>query len=417
MAVKIPIYMDYHATTPVDPEVLQAMLPYFREHFGNPSSRTHLFGWSAEAAVEQAREQLSRLIGCKPMEIVFTSGAGESDNLALKGVAWALRDRGNHIITTAVEHRAVLDSCGRLEKEGFDVTVLPVDKTGMVDPVQLEGAITDRTILVSVIAAHNEIGTVQPLAEIGRVCRERGVLFHSDAAQALGKIPLDVEEMRVDLLSFSAHKLYGPKGIGALFVRMGKPPIALTPLLDGGGQERGYRSGTLNVPGIVGFGKACEVASRVMTEERERLTGLRERLKTGIFGRVDGVHLNGHPDRRLPGNMNLSFSRVEGEALLLSMKDVAVSSGSACASGAMKPSYVLLALGVSEELAQASIRFGLGRWSTEEEVDYTVEKVGERVEQLRAMSGGLARAQSRGLSRADSTGSPQAGSRGRGAPR
>ncbi len=397
MGVRLPIYMDYHATTPVDPEVLEAMLPYLREHFGNPSSRVHVFGWTAEAAVEQGREQLSQLIGCKPIEIIFTSGAGESDNLAVKGVAWASRDRGNHIITTVVEHRAVLDACGRLEKEGFDVTYLPVDRTGMVDPCQVEEAITDRTILVSVIAAHNEIGTIQQLAEIGRICRDRGVLFHSDAAQALGKVRLRVDEVYADLLSFSAHKLYGPKGIGALFVRKTKSAVKLTPLLDGGGQERGLRSGTHNVPGVVGFGKACEVASRLMAEEGERLTGLRERLKAGIVERIEGVYLNGHPERRLPGNLNLSFAQVEGEALLLSMKDVAVSSGSACSSASMKPSYVLVALGVSEELAKASIRFGLGRWSTEAEVDYTVDKLAERVERLRAMSRGLPRAESRGV--------------------
>lgn len=400
MAVKIPIYMDYHATTPVDPEVLEAMLPFFGEHFGNPSSRTHVFGWTAESAVEKAREQLSQLIGCQPMEIVFTSGAGEADNLALKGTAWAARDRGNHIITTAIEHRAVLDACGWLEKEGFDVTYLPVDRSGLVDPLQVEEAITDRTILVSVIAAHNEIGTIQPIAAIGRICRDRGVLFHSDAAQALGKVPLRVDEMHGDLLSFSAHKLYGPKGVGALYVRMTKPAVRLVPLLNGGGQERGHRSGTHNVPGIVGFGKACEVASRLMAEEGKRLTALRERLKEGILERVDDVHVNGHPERRLPGNLNLSFARVEGVALLLSMKDVAVSSGSACASGSMKPSYVLRAVGVSEELAKASIRFGLGRWSSEEEVDYTVGKVTERVERLRAMSGGPPRAGSSGSPRA-----------------
>ncbi|MFQ5658006.1 MAG: IscS subfamily cysteine desulfurase [Candidatus Methylomirabilales bacterium] len=388
MAVNLPIYMDYHATTPVDPEVLEAMLPYFRDHFGNPSSRTHVFGWTAESAVEKSRDQLSHLIGCKPMEIVFTSGATEANNVALKGVAWASRDRGNHIITTAIEHHSVLDACGRLEKEGFDVTYLPVDRTGLVDPLQLEDAITDRTIVVSVIAAHNEIGTIEPLAEIGRICKSRGVLFHSDAAQALGKISLKVDETHVDLLSFSAHKLYGPKGVGALYVRMSKPAVRLIPLFDGGGQERDRRSGTQNVPGIVGFGKACEVASRVMAEEEKWLAGLRERLKTRIFQRVDGVSLNGHPERRLPGNLNLSFARVEGEALLLSMKDVAISSGSACTSTSMEPSYVLLALGVSEELATASIRFGLGRWSTEEEVDYTVEKLAERVERLRAMSSG-----------------------------
>lgn len=387
MTLKLPIYMDYHATTPVDPEVLEAMLPYFREHFGNPSSRTHVFGWTAESAVEKSREQLGQLIGCKPMEVVLTSGATEANNLALKGVAWASRDRGNHIVTTAIEHHGVLDACGRLQKEGFDVTYLPVDRNGLVDPFQVEEAMTDRTILVSVIAAHNEIGTVQPLAEIGRMCKARGVLFHADAAQALGKIALKVDDIHADLLSFSAHKLYGPKGVGALYCRMTRPAVKLVPLFDGGGQERGRRSGTHNVPGIVGFGKACEVASRVMAEEGKRLTRLREYLKSAIFRRIDGVYLNGHPERRLPGNLNLSFARVEGEALLLSMKDVAVSSGSACTSTTMKPSHVLLALGVRDELARANIRFGLGRWSTEEEVDYTVEKLTERVARLRAMSG------------------------------
>ena len=391
MAVKLPIYMDYHATTPVDPEVLEAMLPYFREQFGNPSSRTHAFGWTAEAAVEKAREQLSQLVGCKPMEVVFTSGATESDNLALKGVAWASRDRGNHIVTTAIEHHAVLDACRRLEKEGCDVTYLPVDRAGLVDPVQVAEAITDRTILVSVIAAHNEIGTIQPLADIGRLCRARAVLFHSDAAQALGKIPLAVDEIHADLVSFSAHKLYGPKGVGALYVRMTRPAVKLTPLLDGGGQERGRRAGTQNVAGIVGFGKACDIASRVMVEEGRRLSALREHLKAGILRRIDAVYLNGHPERRLPGNLNLSFAGVEGEALLLSMKDVAVSSGSACTSSRIEPSYVLRALGVSEELATASIRFGLGRWTTEEEVEFTVEKLTERVGRLRAMAAGWAR--------------------------
>ncbi|MFQ5846563.1 MAG: IscS subfamily cysteine desulfurase [Candidatus Methylomirabilales bacterium] len=396
MGVRLPIYMDYHATTPVDAEVLEAMLPYFGERFGNPSSRTHVFGWTAESAVEKAREQLGQLIACKPMEVVFTSGATESNNLALKGVAWASRDRGNHIITTAIEHHAVLDACHRLEKEGFDVTYLPVDRTGLADPLQVEEAITDRTILVSVIAAHNEIGTIQPLAEIGRICRARGVLFHSDAAQALGKIPLRVDEVHADFLSFSAHKLYGPKGVGGLYVRMTRPAVKLIPLQDGGGQERGRRSGTQNVPGIVGFGQACEVASRVMAEEGRRLTTLRERLKEGIVRRIDGVHLNGHPERRLPGNLNLSFARVEGEALLLSMKDVAVSSGSACTSTSMEPSYVLRALGVDDALARSSIRFGLGRWSTEEEVDFTIEKLAERVGRLRAMWSGPPRAKSSG---------------------
>ncbi|MFQ5840046.1 MAG: IscS subfamily cysteine desulfurase [Candidatus Methylomirabilales bacterium] len=386
--MKLPIYMDYHATTPVDPEALAAMQPYFREEFGNPSSRTHVFGWNAEAAVERAREQVAALIGARPAEIVFTSGATEADNLAIKGAAWAYREKGQHLITTVIEHHAVLDACRALERDGFRVTYLPVDKFGLVDPVAVEEAITDETILISVIAAHNEIGTVEPLEEISRVSRDRGVLLHTDAAQALGKIPFRVDQIGADLVSLSGHKVYGPKGIGALYVRLSRPAVRLIPLLDGGGQERGRRSGTQNVPAIVGFGKACEVAGRVMIEEGVRLRALRERLKAGIVGRISQVHVNGHLERRLPGNLNVSFERVEGEALLLSMKDVAVSSGSACTSTTMEPSYVLLALGVAEDLARASIRFGLGRWSSAEEVDYAVERLAERVERLRAMSSG-----------------------------
>lgn len=388
MGLKLPIYMDYHATTPVDPEALAAMQPYFREEFGNPSSRTHVFGWNAEAAVERAREQVAALIGARPAEIVFTSGATEADNLAIKGAAWAYREKGQHLITTVIEHHAVLDACRALERDGFRVTYLPVDKFGLVDPVAVEEAITDETILISVIAAHNEIGTVEPLEEISRVSRDRGVLLHTDAAQALGKIPFRVDQIGADLVSLSGHKVYGPKGIGALYVRLSRPAVRLIPLLDGGGQERGRRSGTQNVPAIVGFGKACEVAGRVMIEEGVRLRALRERLKAGIVGRISQVHVNGHLERRLPGNLNVSFERVEGEALLLSMKDVAVSSGSACTSTTMEPSYVLLALGVAEDLARASIRFGLGRWSSAEEVDYAVERLAERVERLRAMSSG-----------------------------
>ncbi|MGH7407712.1 MAG: IscS subfamily cysteine desulfurase [Candidatus Methylomirabilales bacterium] len=386
MAVKLPIYMDYHSTTPVDPEVLEAMLPYFREHFGNAASRNHAFGWNAEAAVDRAREQIGSLIGCKPQEIVFTSGATESDNLAIKGVAYAMKHKGDHIVTSVIEHHAVLDSCKRLEKEGFRVTYLPVDKAGLVDPMAVEEAITDKTILVTIMYANNEIGVLQPVKEIGTICRQKGIVFHSDAVQAVGKIPARVDDLNVDFMSLTAHKMYGPKGVGALYVRMTKPPVKLVPLMDGGGHERGRRSGTLAVPGIVGLGAACVKCERVMEEESKRLVGLRERLKKGIFERLDHVYLNGHPERRLPGNCNISFEFVEGESLLMAMKEVAVSSGSACTSATLEPSYVLMALGVGEELAHSSIRFGLGRWNTEEEVDFVVEKVGERVKRLREMS-------------------------------
>jgi cysteine desulfurase len=392
MAIRLPIYMDHHATTPVDPEVLEAMLPYFREHFGNAASRNHVFGWNAEAAVDRAREQIGSLIGCRPQEIVFTSGATESDNLAIKGAAYALRHRGDHLITSAIEHHAVLDSCRRLEKEGFRVTYLPVDRTGQVDPLAVEEAITDRTILVSIMAANNETGVLQPVREIGAICRGKGVLFHSDAVQAVGKIPCRVENLHVDLMSLTAHKMYGPKGIGALYVRMTKPPIVLVPLIDGGGHERGRRSGTLPVPGIVGLGAASAKCERVMGEEARRLTALRERLGSGIFGRLDHVVLNGHPEDRLPGSLNLSFGFVEGESLLMAMKDVALSSGSACTSATLEPSYVLRAMGVEEELAHSSLRFGLGRGNTEEEVDFVVEKLAERVQRLREMSPGYAAA-------------------------
>jgi cysteine desulfurase len=386
MAVKLPIYMDYHSTTPVEPEVLEAMLPYFREHFGNAASRNHAFGWNAEAAVDHAREQIGSLIGCKPQEIVFTSGATESDNLAIKGVAYAMKHRGDHIVTSVIEHHAVLDSCRRLEKEGFRVTYLPVDKAGLVDPMAVEETITDKTILVTIMYANNEIGVLQPVKEIGAICRQKGIVFHSDAVQAVGKIPARVDDLNVDLMSLTAHKMYGPKGVGALYVRMTKPPVKLVPLMDGGGHERGRRSGTLAVPGIVGLGAACVKCERVMEEESKRLVGLRERLKKGIFERLDHVYLNGHPEKRLPGNCNISFEFVEGESLLMAMKEVAVSSGSACTSATLEPSYVLMALGVGEELAHSSIRFGLGRWNTEEEVDFVVEKVGERVKRLREMS-------------------------------
>lgn len=386
MALKLPIYMDHHATTPVAPEVFEAMRPYFMEHFGNAASRNHAFGWAAESAVDAARSQIAHLIGCKPVELVLTSGATEADNLAIKGVAYAYREKGNHVITCQIEHHAVLDSCKRLEKDGFEVTYLPLDSFGRVDPGAVAEAITPKTILVSIMLANNEIGTIQPLTEIGKICRERGVLFHSDAVQGVGKIPANVDALGVDLMSLTAHKIYGPKGVGALYVRMGKPRVKLVAQMDGGGHEKGRRSGTLNVPGIVGLGKACELAEQLMESEATRLIALRERLRTGIFTRLEHVHLNGHPTERLPGNLNVSFEFVEGESLLMSLKDVAVSSGSACTSASLEPSYVLRALGIGEELAHTSIRFGLGRGNTEEEVDYVCNQLVEQVTRLRAMS-------------------------------
>jgi cysteine desulfurase len=386
MPVKLPIYMDHHATTPVAPEVFEAMRPFFVETFGNAASRTHAFGWAAEAVVEAARAQIAALIGCKPVELVFTSGATEADNLALKGVAYAYRERGTHLITSQIEHHAVLDSCKRLEKEGFQITYLPVDRTGLVNPDDVAKALTPKTILVSIMLANNEVGTIQPVREIGRLCKERGVLLHSDAVQGIGKIPVNVDALGVDLMSLTAHKLYGPKGVGALYVRMGKPRVKLVPQMDGGGHEKGRRSGTLNVPGIVGFGKACELAGERMVEEDVRLTALRERLWAGITARLAHVHLNGHPTVRLPGNLNVSFGFVDGESLLMSLKEVAVSSGSACTSASMEPSYVLKATGVSQDLAHSSLRFGLGRGNTQEEVDFVVERVVEQVTRLRAMN-------------------------------
>jgi cysteine desulfurase len=385
MSPKLPIYMDHHATTPVAPEVFEAMRPYFLEHFGNAASRNHAFGWAAEGAVETARAEVARLIGCKPIEVVFTSGATEADNLAVKGVAEAYRDKGRHLITSQIEHPAVLDVCKRLEKDGYQVTYLPVDRHGMVDPATVARAITSKTVLVSIMLASNEVGTIQPLPEIGRICKERGVLLHSDAVQGVGKIPVAVDALGVDLLSLTAHKLYGPKGVGALYVRMGQPRVRLVPQMDGGGHEKGRRSGTLNVPGIVGLGKACALAGRLMADEAVRLTALRERLRAALFLRLDRIHLNGHPTERLPGNLNLSFDFVEGEALLMSLKGVAVSSGSACTSASLQASHVLRAMGLGDELAHASVRFGLGRGNTEEEVDYVSDRIVEEVTRLRAM--------------------------------
>ena len=387
MKVKTPIYMDNHATTPVDPRVLEAMLPYFTEKFGNAASRNHAFGWESEAAVDNTREQIAKLIGASsPREVVFTSGATESDNLAIKGIAEAYKQKGNQIITCVTEHKAVLDSCKVLDKHGYQITYLAVDRDGLVDLDRLHKAITDKTILISVMAANNEIGTLQPVKDIGRIAKARGILFHTDATQAVGKVPINVDEMGIDLLSLTAHKMYGPKGIGALYVRSNAPRVKLTPIIDGGGHERGMRSGTLNVPGIVGLGEACEIARKEMRAEGERLTALRERLKNGILNQLDEIYVNGHATKRLPGNMNISFAYVEGESLLMGLKEIAVSTGSACTSASLEPSYVLRAIGVEEELAHTSIRFGLGRFNTDEEVDYTIQRVVEEVRRLREIS-------------------------------
>jgi cysteine desulfurase len=370
----------------MDPRVLEVMMPYFTEKFGNAASRNHVFGWEAEEATEKARQQLANLIHCDPKEIVFTSGATESDNLALKGVAEMYREKGNHIITSMTEHRAVLDSAKRLEKMGFSVTYLPVGKDGLVNPDDVKNSITDKTILVSIMLANNEIGIINPVTEIGKIAKARGVLFHCDATQGVGKIPVDVEAMGIDLMSFSAHKIYGPKGVGALYVRKRNPRVRLAPMIDGGGHERGMRSGTLPVPLIVGFGRACEIAQEVMPTESARLARLRNKLQEAVYKNLDEVYLNGHPTQRLPHNLNMSFAYVEGESLLMGLKEIALSSGSACTSATLEPSYVLRALGVGSELAHSSIRFGLGRFNTEEEVDYVAGRVVEVVRKLRDMS-------------------------------
>ena len=383
--VKTPIYMDYHATTPLDPRVLERMMPYLTHDFGNAASRSHVFGWKAEEAVEEGRAQVAALIGASDKEIVWTSGATESINLALKGVAEFYKDKGNHFVTVQTEHKATLDSMKRLERQGCEVTYLPVAKDGLVDLAQLEAALRPTTVLVSVMAANNEIGVLQPIREIGKLCRSKGVLFHVDAAQAAGKVPLDVNEMFVDLMSLSAHKIYGPKGIGALYVRR-KPRVRLAPLIDGGGHERGMRSGTLNIPGIVGMGVACEISQAEMATESPRMKAMRDRLFAGLKARLDLIYVNGSMEARLPNNLNVSFAHVEGEALMMAIKDVAVSSGSACTSASLEPSYVLRALGVEEELAHTSIRFGLGRFNTDEEVDFVVDLVARKVSTLREMS-------------------------------
>ena len=384
--MKTPIYLDYSATTPCDPRVLEHMLPFFTETFGNAASRSHAFGWTAEAAVEEARLQVAELIGAHPKEVLWTSGSTEANNLAIKGVAEMYREKGNHLITAVTEHKAVLDPMKHLETKGFEVTWLPVDGQGRVDLEQLEAAITDRTILVSLMAANNEVGTLHPLAKIGEICKRKGTLFHTDATQAPGKIPLDVESQHVDLMSLSAHKMYGPKGVGCLYVRRKNPRVRLTAQLDGGGHERGMRSGTLNVTGIIGMGAAARIAREDIATEVPKLMALRDRLQQRILNQLPDAVVNGDPESRLPHLTNISFPYVEGESLIMGIKEVAVSSGSACTSASLEPSYVLKSLGLGDELAHSSIRFSLGRFTTEEEVDFAADRVISEVKRLREMS-------------------------------
>jgi cysteine desulfurase len=380
-----PIYLDYQATTPMDPRVLEAMMPYFTHQFGNPHSRSHSYGWEAEEGVEKARGQVAKLIGADEKEVIFTSGATESNNLAIRGVAEFYKDRKNHIVTTVTEHKCVLDTCRHLQEQGFEVTYLPVQKNGLIDLDELRAAITDKTVVVSVMAVNNEIGVIQPLAEIGKICREKKVFFHTDAAQAAGKIPLDVEAMNIDLMSISGHKIYGPKGIGALYVRR-KPRVRLVPLIVGGGQERGFRSGTLPTPLCVGLGAAAEIALKEMGEEANRLAKLQQRMLKGLQAKLTDIVVNGDLEHRIPGNLNISFAYVEGESLMMGIKNLAVSSGSACTSASLEPSYVLRALGVEEDMAHTSLRIGLGRFTTEHEVDTAVEELVRHVKKLREMS-------------------------------
>ncbi|HUS18917.1 MAG TPA: IscS subfamily cysteine desulfurase [Terriglobales bacterium] len=386
--VKLPIYLDNHATTPLDPRVLEAMMPYFTGKFGNAASRNHQFGWEAEAGVEQAREQIAKLIGASSKEIIFTSGATESNNLAIKGVAEMYKEKGNHIITSVTEHKAVLDTCKRLEKYGYRVTYLPVNADGLINLEDLKRAIEAKTILVSIMAANNEIGVLQPIDEIGALCKEKGILFHTDAVQAVGKVPVDVNKSNISLLSMSAHKMYGPKGVGALYVRRKNPRVQLSAIIDGGGHERGMRSGTLNVAGIVGFGKAAELCMQEMAEEGKRQAALRDRLKDHLLKNLDEVHVNGtmEPGKHLPGNLNISFVYVEGESLLMGINDIAVSSGSACTSATLEPSYVLKALGLGDDVAHSSIRFGIGRFNNQAEIDYVADKMVTTVKKLRELS-------------------------------
>lgn len=380
------VYLDNNATTPLDPRVLDAMMPYLQSKFGNAASRNHAFGFEAESAVEKAREQVANLIGASPKEIIWTSGATESDNIAIKGTAHMYEDKGKHIIIQETEHKAVIDPAKYLEQNGFEVTVLGVDQHGMISLDALKAAMKDTTTLVSIMFANNETGTIQPVEEIGKLCKERGIIFHTDAAQALGKVPIDVEALGIDLMSMSGHKLYGPKGIGALYVRRKRPRVRCEPVLHGGGHERGMRSGTLNVPGIVGMGEACAIAQKDMPEEQARIKALRDRLWDGLNKQLDEIHLNGHPEKRLATTLNVSFAYVEGESLMMGFNDIAVSSGSACTSASLEPSYVLMAQGVGDELAHSSIRFSLGRFTTEEEIDHTIKRVTAAVNHLRAMS-------------------------------
>ena len=384
--MKLPIYMDNHATTQMDPRVFKAMTPYFTDVFGNAASRNHSFGWQAEEAVEKARKQIADLIGATPKEIVFTGGATESNNLALKGVAEMYAEKGNHIITAATEHKAILDTCKHLEKQGIRVSYLPVQGDGLIDLDMLRESITDKTILISIMYANNEIGVIQPVAEIGKIAKERGVLFHTDGVQALGKVPIDVNRDNIHLMSLTGHKLYGPKGVGALYVRRKGPRVQLASQMDGGGHERGMRSGTLNVPGIVGFGEACALCQAEMPAESKRLSYLRDKLKSKLESELDELFINGTMETRLPHNLNISFAYVEGESLLMGINDIAVSSGSACTSATLEPSYVLKALGAGDDQAHSSIRFGLGRFNTEEEVDYVAAKVINVVRKLRELS-------------------------------
>ena len=386
VGVTLPIYMDNHATSPMDPRVLEAMMPYFTTKFGNAASRNHSFGWEAEQAVETAREQIASLIGATAKEIIFTSGATESNNLAIKGIAEMYKERGNHIITQVTEHKAVLDTCKRLEKHGYRVTYLPVKADGLIDMEDLRRAMDEKTILVSIMAANNEIGVLQPIAEIGKLCHEKGVIFHTDGVQAVGKILIDVQAMNIDVMSITAHKLYGPKGVGALYVRRRNPRVQIAAQIDGGGHERGMRSGTLNVPGIVGLGKACEIARAEMPAEAARLQAMRDSLRAKLESALDYVEVNGSWEHRLPGNLNMSFVYVEGESLLMGINDVAVSSGSACTSATLEPSYVLKALGLGDDVAHSSIRFGLGRFNNQAECDYVADKIIGIVKHLRELS-------------------------------